>query len=249
MLRANNLWLLTLVAAGCGAGGVQFDPDVNPLTLYEVSLESYRHGDCNRAVLGFQRLTFELAQGEPKQAEARYYIAECTLKDRDFLEAARQFRRVADEYPRHPLAPDALLRAADAYTELWKGPQLDPSYGETALATYRELSGRYATSTAAERARLRIAELNELFAEKEYTAGRFYMRLRAFDSAIIYFKDVVAQYPRSSFASKAVLRLIEAYTKIGYEEEKQEMCGYLLRYYPDTDGGADACPDAANDRG
>ncbi len=76
MLRANNLWPLTLVAAGCGAGGVQFDPDINPLTLYEVSLESYRHGDCNRAVLGFQRLTFELAPDEPKQAEARYYIAE-----------------------------------------------------------------------------------------------------------------------------------------------------------------------------
>jgi outer membrane protein assembly factor BamD len=171
----------------------------------------------------------------------RYYLAECALRRGQRLDAARQFRNVADQFPQHPLAGDALLRAGDAYTELWSHPSLDPTYGQTALTTYTELIGRFPGTQAAARAQLRIADLNDAFAEKDYRNGVFYQRLRAFDSAIIYYKDVVARFPSSSYAAPSVLRLIEIYDRIGYEEEREQMCDHLRRYYTAAAAGADRC--------
>jgi outer membrane assembly lipoprotein YfiO len=219
------------------------DPQLYPSaeSLFEASMEAYRAGDCGLARQGFQRLVFELPGQDERQASVRYYLGECMLQGNEPLEAARQFRRVADEYPRHTLAPDGLLRAGDAYAQLWDDAELDPTYGETALATYGELVGRYPTSAAAGRARLRIAGLNEMFAEKGYKSGVFYYRLKAFDSAIIYFRNVAADYPASAFAALSVVKLIETYDRIGYVEERDDMCVYLRQYYPGTEGVEDQC--------
>lgn len=233
-----------IVLAGCGRG-FQADQYPNPTALLEAAKAEYRRGDCADARIGFQGLSLQLAARDPLQAEIRYFLAECTLRDGEYLEAARQFRRVADEFPQHALAPDALLRAGAAFAELWKRPELDPSYGQNAIDVWRELMGRFPGSTAAERARLRVRELNEMFAAKDYKNGEFYLRLRAYDSAIIYFQGVVAEYPQSSFAPKAVLKLIEAFSRIGYEAEKRDMCNYLRQYYPQSYSDAEECPSSA----
>lgn len=237
-------WVPIVAAVACGQG---FRPGQypDPMALLEASKAAYRRGDCEAASAGFQRLTFEMAARDPLQAELRYYLAECDMRNREYVEAARQFRRVANEFPQHALAPDGLLRAGDAYAELWKRPALDPTYGENALSVWRELQNRYSQAPAADRARLRIQDLNEMFAEKAYKNGDFYYRFGAYDSAIIYFQDVVANYPGTSFAPRAVVKLIATYDRIGYQEEKREMCGYLQQYYPLSLPQAEACAAAA----
>ena len=229
-----------LVVVACGPS---LDPKLypDPDSLLAASMAAFREGDCGKARVGFQRITFELPPRDPRHAEDRYYLAECMLDQNEELEAARQFRRVADEFPRHRLAPDALLRAADAYGELWNDAELDPTYGETATATYAELIGRFPASMAADRARLRLQVLNEMFAEKDYKNGVYYLRFRAYDSAIIYFKDVIAKYPRSSYAPRSAVRLIRAYDRIGYDDERDEMCQYLSQFYPEADGAEKEC--------
>lgn len=234
--------LLTAAAACGGRGGVQ--SGVQPAALFDSAMAAFRRGDCGKAQRDFQRLTFEVSPRDEQHATARYYLAECLLTAGERLEAAIQFRRVADEFPQHRLAPDALLRAGDAYGGLWKTPELDPTYGETARATYQELLQRYPEHAAAARAGLRIRDLDEQFAAKTYKQGMFYLRLRAFDSAIIYFKDVVARFPRTPHAPQAVSRLIAAYDRIGYVEERREMCTHLRTYYPE-EPPPDACAEAA----
>ena len=69
----------------------------------------------------------------------------------------------------------------------------------------------------------------------------FYMR-RAYDSAIIYFKDIVANYNTTTWVPYALLRLVDSYRAIGYAEEMKETCANLRRYYPETDGSKRRCP-------
>jgi outer membrane protein assembly factor BamD len=174
----------------------------------------------------------ELAPGDPRIPQARFFLGEARFAMGNHLEAAREFRRVSDETPNDPLAPEALLRVGDVYTDLWRRPELDPSYGQTALATYQELLNRYANTSAAKRAQMRINELEEKFAYKEYRAALYYFKLKAYDSAILYLKDVVATYPRASVAPDALLKLVEAYQRLGYKEDVNETCGYLRRFHP-----------------
>jgi outer membrane assembly lipoprotein YfiO len=210
------------------------------------ALNLFRHGDFRKAQPIFQRLSFDLPPGSLDLAQVRYDIAETSFQLGDFVQAASDFRKVADEFSTTAYAPLALLRAGDANLRLWHRPELDPSYGETALAIYQELAGRFPDSDAAARARLHVRRLENQFAEKTYKTGIFYMRRKAFDSAIIYFKDVIANYPNTARASDALLRLVESYRAIGYKQELQETCDHLRRFYPNATGLNRACPAAAD---
>jgi len=231
---------LILATSACSK---RLDPSLFPTpdSLYTVSMAAFERGDCGDAEIGFQRLAYDLSMRDPRRPEVRYNLAECHIRGKRFLEAAREFRRVADEHAQDSIAPYALLRAGDANSRLWRRSELDATYGLSALTVYSEVLTRYQQSPAAAEARERIGDLNEKFAAKAYDTGIFYFRLKAFDSAIIYFKSVVADYPQTSYASEALLHLVEAYERIGYEEDKQDMCLQLQRYYPDAYAEAPGC--------
>ena len=229
-----------LLLSSCSS---RLDPSQYPTpdALYEASVAAFERGDCGDAEIGFRRLNYDLPVRDPRRARVRYHLAECHYKGNRFLEAAREFRRVADEHAQDSIAPQALLRAGDANARLWRRPELDATYGLSALTVYSEVLTRYPADAAATEARERIGELNEQFAKKAYKTGVFYFRLKAYDSAIIYFRGLVADYPQTSFASEALLRLVEAYERIGYEEDKQDMCLQLRRYYPESVVHAPSC--------
>lgn len=229
-----------LVAAGCGRG----EPDVAPAPMTELARARtmIRHGQYGRAIAVLQRLSFELAPAQAEAAEVRYYLGECHFQTKDYATAIQEFRRAADAFPDSPWAPQALLRAGDANLRMWKRPELDPTYGEAAYAVYQELAGRYPGSEAAERASLHVRELANRFAEKAYKTGLFYQKRRAYDSAIIYFKQIIATYPDAALAPQALLRLVEIYRTMIYLEELEETCAHLRRYYPDLQGIAERCP-------
>jgi outer membrane protein assembly factor BamD len=131
------------------------------------------------------------------------------------------------------------------YPDLWRRPELDPTYGQTALSTYQELLNRYPGSSASKRAELRVTELNERFAYKAYKAAMFYFRMKAYDSAILYLKDLVATYPKAAVVPEALVKLVQAYQKLGYREDVQETCGYIRRFHPKAPGAGEFCPRAA----
>jgi outer membrane protein assembly factor BamD len=210
--------------------------------LLAVSEEKFRHGNCGDAALGFRQVTSLMPVRDSMAVRARFLLAECHFAMGELLEAARQFRRVANEAPTHPLAQNALLRAGDSQVELWTHPELDPTYGEAARVTYQEVVARYPRTVVARRASLKLADLAERFAEKEYKNGNYYFRLKANSSAILYYKTVVSDYGATSWAPLALIRLVEAYTRLNYEEEKVETCSNLRRFYPTAPRLDDVCP-------
>jgi outer membrane protein assembly factor BamD len=219
---------------------------VQPEVELERAMRLFRRGEFRKAQLIFQRLTFEFSTTQEELAQARYYLAECNFQVGDHVQAASDFRKVADEFSTTEYAPLALLRAGDANLRMWRRPELDPTYGEAALAIYQELTGRFPDSQAAARARPHVRRLENQFAEKTFKNGMFYLRRKAYDSAIIYFKDVIANYPNAQRASDALLRLVDSYRAIGYTQELQETCEHLRRFYPNAPRLAASCPAAAS---
>jgi outer membrane protein assembly factor BamD len=251
-MRQHRIELIVLcvalaTAAACHPGRRHVPPApvvAQPNVDLDRALRLFHRGDFRRAQTILQRSTFEFAPGVPELAQVRYYLAECSFQLGDLVQSASDFRKVADEFPTTEYAPLALLRAGDANLRLWRRPELDPSYGETALAIYQELAGRYPDTEAAARARPHVTRLENQFAEKTYKTGIFYIRRKAFDSAIIYFKDVIANYPNAKRAPDALLRLVDSYHAIGYKQEMQETCEHLRRFYPGAVGLDRTCPPA-----
>ncbi|PYO84337.1 MAG: hypothetical protein DMD65_03305 [Gemmatimonadetes bacterium] len=244
MRTLRRLWLLACAAAACHHAPrvAPSPPAAHPVAELARARAQFRRGDFGHAAVSFRRLTYELTATDPQMAEVQYYLAECEFQTGDRVQAAHDFRQVADQYPTSEYAPLALLRAGDANLRLWRRPELDPSYGETALALYQELAGRYPGTEAATRAQAHVQQLREQFAEKDYKNGMFYFRRRAYDSAIIYFKDVIANYQGTSRVPEALMRLVESYRAIGYAEELKETCANLRRFYPTAAGVTKSCP-------
>jgi outer membrane protein assembly factor BamD len=252
MRRSSSLWtLLLLVGCGGGRGGGNSAPAPVSATgasaatidsLWHQAEQAVHHGKWGDAQKLLDRVNLEFSPGDPRVGRAHYYLGEALFAQNRQLEAAREFRRASDETPNDPIAPEALLRLGDVYADLWRRPELDPTYGQTALSTYQELMNRYPGSSAAKRGQVRIAELNERFATKEFKAGMFYYRLKAYDSAILYLKDVVATYPKAAIVPEALVKLVQAYKALGYREDVQETCGYIRRFHPRAPQVGEVCP-------
>lgn len=254
MTRTLLFCAVALVAA-CGGGRAPDQRQVAPApvsatgaspamidSLWRNAERAIRQGEWGDAEKLLNRAVLEFIPGDPRVARAHFYLGEALFAQGRQLEAAREFRKASDETPNDPIAPEALLRLGDVYADLWRRPELDPTYGQTAISTYQELLNRYPGSNAAKRAQQRITELNERFAYKAYKAALFYFRLKAFDSAVLYLKDLVATYPKAAVVPEALVKLVQAYQKLGYREDVQETCGYIRRFHPRAPGAGEVCP-------
>jgi outer membrane protein assembly factor BamD len=243
--------LLGLVMVGCGGGNPAATPapeqaqSASPAlvdSLWNESMDRFRTGKWAKASALLERFLLEAPPTDRRTVPAHFYLAETYFASGDQLRAAREFRRVSDEFSGDSLAAEALMRAGDAYADLWRRPELDPSYGQQALATYQELLTRFPGTRIEPRARERVAFLENKFAEKSFKAALYYVRLKAYDSAILYLRDLLATYPRATVAPQALVRLVEAYRSIGYLEELKETCGYFRTNHPTAADIDRVCP-------
>ena len=243
--RSMLIGLLAAVVA-CGGrkpGGVPAPAPAEALdSLWRRAEAAFARSDWTDAQKLFERAGPLLAPADPRYLRLHFYQGEILFAQGSQLQAIREFRRVADERPDDPLAPDALLRAGDAYADLWRRAELDPTYGETARTVYQEVGSRYGGTPAAARATVRLAELAEKFAAKEYKNAMFYFKFKAYDSAILMLRSVIANYPRSAVVPEALAHLVRAYQILDYQEDVKETCAYIAQYHPAPDGPRRLCP-------
>ncbi len=237
---------LLLLVAACHA---EFQINKFPTheELYRASVKEYNRHKWDNAIAGFDKLTLELPARDSLLPRSYWYLASAHEHSGEHLLAAQSFSRLVESFPDDSLAPSAALEAGRAYARLWRRPTLDPTYGETALATFGTLVSLYPSSPQADSGKRETANLEEMFAEKSYGTGMFYLRRRAFDSAIIYFKDVVAKWPTAPHARDARLRLVDAYKAIRYREDASDVCTQLRKQYPNDRDVRQTCagvPDA-----
>jgi outer membrane protein assembly factor BamD len=203
-----------------------------PESLFQAAREQYQRRKWDNAVAAFEKLTLDLPARDTLLPLAQFYLAQSHAHRREFLLAAQAFNRLSESFATDTLADNAKYEAAHSYQRLWRKPELDPQYGELAIATYQELLALYPDSELKDEAEREITRLNEMFATKDYETGLHYFRRKAWDSAIIYFKDVVRLYPQTQRARDAYLRLAQAYDIIRWREDKTEVCTALHDRYP-----------------
>jgi outer membrane protein assembly factor BamD len=235
---------LLLLAAACHP---EFEITKYPTNeaLYRAATEEFARGRWDNAVAAYEKLTTDLPARDTLLPRAHWYLARAHQQKGEWVLAATSFSRLAESFPDDTLADDAALEAARSYRKLWRKPALDPTYGESALASYNTLLGLYPTSPLIPQARKELSELEEMFAQKNYLSGMYYFRRGGYDSGIIYFKDVISRYPASATARLAQLRLVDAYKKIRYREDAVEACAALRKSYPDDAEVRLTCADVA----
>lgn len=228
-IRLGGLVAAVLLAGACATGApLKFD---SPEALYERALQEVRDEDWADVVMLLERLKLEYPTFARMQ-EARFHLGNAYFARREYVTAANEFLRLAADYPTGPYADDARFRVCEAYRELSPVVQRDQEYTRAAVEHCEALIAYYPTSEFVPRAREIVQEMTNKLAAKIYEAGVFYQERKALDSAILEYERVVQQYPQTEIAPRALLRLVEVYTRLGYAEEAKAAKDRLLKEYP-----------------
>ena len=239
------LFVALLLAAAACHPEFQVSKFSSNEALYRAATSEFQRGRWENAVTAFEKLTTDLPARDTLLPRAHWYLARAHQEREEWVLAGASFTRLVESFPDDTLSDDAALEAARSYRRLWRKPTLDPTYGESAEATYNTLLGLYPTSPLIPEAQKELAALQEMFAQKNYLSGMYYLRRNAHDSAIIYFKDVLAKYPNTPSARLAQLRLVDAYKAIRYKEDAADQCAELRRSFPDDAEVRETCAGVA----
>lgn len=199
--------------------------------LYAASYKEYQRHKWDNAITGFEKLTTDLPPRDTLLPLSYWYLASAHAHANEFLLAAQSYSRILESFPDDSLAAPAGLEAARSYARLWRRPQLDPVYGETAISSYNTLIGLYPSSPVVKTAEREIADLENRLAIKDFEAGDYYFRRKAYDSGIIYFKDVLQKFGTTPTARLAEMRLVESYKAIKYPDAADH-CATLRARFP-----------------
>jgi outer membrane protein assembly factor BamD len=233
---------LGLAAAACRPE-FQLKKIVGNEALYTASLREFQRRKWDNAVAGFEKLTTDLPARDSLLSRSFWYLASAHEHLSEYLLSAQSFNRLVETFPEDTLADDAALEAARSYRRLWRRPELDPTYGETAFATYNTLLALYPDSPLIPKAKAELDTLNDWFARKNLITGNYYFGRKAYDSGNIYYKAVLEKWPDVPTARNAGIQLVKSYRAIRYTADASELCSQLRAKYP-TDGEvAEACRD------
>ncbi len=233
----SSLAVLGSLVALAGAGGCHsgFDPKVyaaSPPALFAASLKQFNQHHYEEAAKGFEQLTHDLPARDALLPLSYYYLGESQEKQGDHLLAAQSFTRISDAFPDDSLAPVSLLAGGRAYARMWSKPELDDTYGKSAMSTFQSLVSLYPDSKLVPQADIDMARLDNMFATKDLNVGEHYLRRKAYDSSIIYLKDVIKLHPNATATRRAYLKLLEAYRAIKYTADATDLCAAALKVYP-----------------
>ena len=224
--------LLFLLAAGCSSSGPRYSQmDADALLQYGLERKAaHKWTEAQRALESF---IFQFPT-DPRYQEARYKLAEMYFEKKEYITAASEYNRLANDFPQGEWADDSRFKVCESYYRLSPDPELDQEYTRDALDQCLVVLNYYPDTDFAAKAQTMLTEMRDKLADKVYLSGDFYFKRKVYDSGIIYFNDVLELYPMTPAAPKSLMRLYETYEKIGYTTEANETKDRLMRDYPDS---------------
>lgn len=207
--------------------------DMGPDDLYRYAEAAFEEEEYDDAIGALERLVASFPAYE-QIVEARLMLADAFFEKEEYLSAASDYERILQRYSQSPLAPRAALGVCRSYLELSPIPQRDQTYTEQAVVACGNVAADFRGTPEGERAAELQDRMIARLAESDYLVADYYMKREWYDSAIIYLEDLAERFPETRWAPRALLKMVEAYEAIGWEEEAEETRERLLSQYPDS---------------
>jgi outer membrane protein assembly factor BamD len=203
-------------------------PDLHALAELE-----FREGDHEEAQRALNRL-FIAFPSYARTQEARLLLADSYFASEQYITAASEYRRFIDRYPADPRAPVAAIGLCKSSAATSPDIQRDQSPTEDAELVCRNVAADYPGTPQGEEAAQIAGGMRLKLAQKQYMIGDYYFRRKFWDSSIMYWDWVERDYPETVWAPRALLGIMRAYEKIGYQDLVEETRKKILDSYPNS---------------
>ncbi|MBL7084886.1 MAG: outer membrane protein assembly factor BamD [Candidatus Omnitrophica bacterium] len=138
---------------------------------------------------------------------AQYKLGQCHMEMKDYINAALAFKEIIENYPKSPLTDDAKYQIAICAADSATGPEYNEEDTDKAIKEFKDFVKRYPDSNMEKEARNFINNLENQKAQNNFSIALFYEKQHNLTSAVIYYKEILDQYPETEWAAKALERL------------------------------------------
>jgi outer membrane protein assembly factor BamD len=180
----------------------------------ELARQLYAKGDAALAIEVLAPFSTS-GNGSANVDEAVYLLGLCHLRIRDYPAALADFERIQRDYPESDSAASAAFRQGEALWGQARGPDFDQEYTLKALDQWMAFRRDHPDHWLANAATQRIAEARARLATKIYQTGDLYVKLKEYDSAKRYFRDVLTEYSDSPVYGDALIGWAVASARMG----------------------------------
>lgn len=157
-------------------------------------------------------------------AQAQYKAGEAYTKAGLYAEATGAFLKVVETYPGTEWGAKANYELASTSLKASLKPAYDQESTDKAIGQFEEFVNKYPESQSKGPAEEALKNLKERRAEAEYETAGFYEKQKKLESAEIYYRGIIDEYPETSWAQKAKKKVNEIRLILGEPplEEKSE---------------------------
>ncbi|MEO0280487.1 MAG: outer membrane protein assembly factor BamD [candidate division WOR-3 bacterium] len=176
--------------------------DLDPERYFELGLYNFYKGKYDKARFYFNRVLFS---GEIKEYtdDAQFYIAKSYLNEKQFETAISEYNFLINQFPNSEHIEEAEFDLIKLEILKVRSPLHETKELEKVLAKLSEFQKKYPESQYIEEIKALKGEVLNILAEKIYKIAELYENMKKFNSAKIYYEELINKYPDTIWAEKA----------------------------------------------
>jgi outer membrane protein assembly factor BamD len=191
--------LAALTSCGAKKGLVKMDAE----DLFGRGKKYFENKKYDKAAEDFKEVVFNYS-GTRIASEAAFLLGESHFNLKEYDTAIDEYLQLLSDYPTGARADEAQIRLAESYLRLSPNFALDQSQtGDKAQAMVDQFFEKFPDSKLAGRAAALRVEIQDKLAQKDFEAGKFYVKRKLYRSAKIYLDGIVKEYPDTKWAAQA----------------------------------------------
>jgi outer membrane protein assembly factor BamD len=164
-----------------------------------------------------------------------YYLGKAYLLLKQPNEARLEFEMFVQEYPNSVFAEEVQFllgccnfREANSY-------ERDQTKTNEAIRKFTEFIELHPESKFADSAKWYLNECQERLAKKEFESAQFYEVIKQYESAIVYYRYIIEQFPQTSFIPECWLSLAKNLAKVSRPSEAVSVLQTVLNSNADEE--------------
>ena len=232
MTKMKNILILilfSLVIWGCGGSVNTVNMTPEDRLAYAVKL--YNNEDYEQAVNEFSSIVLQFP-GNAIVDSAQYYTGMTRYKRKEYILAAYEFSKLIKNMLASKLISESQYMLADCYYRLSPDFTLDQKYTRSAIKEFQAYIDFFPTSDKVPDSEVKIGELNEKLAHKEYNAAYIYSKLEFYRAALKYYDNVVEIYHDTKYAPLAMYDKTQLMISRGRSADALIEINKFLQKYP-----------------
>lgn len=211
---------------GCGTKTIK--PETPCSGLFARAKEQYDREKYEKASESFQQILFRCT-GSDQTVNIIYYLGMSEFNLKKYDQAEYRFRDIVRDYHSDSLAESAQFMVGRCLFALSRPPDRDQTETRDAIKEFQQLAEEFPQSPYADSARAYIQQCRDKMALKELINGTLYKKLQEYRAAIIYYRDMLKEYPDSRWVIPARFELAYALSMDNKPEEARDICENLLK--------------------